>query len=197
MKGSNEAVPLIIIGSLLFIILGLIMFILTGDIPVNPLHESLLSFVGTLGGAFIGAWLAGKYAVNAAKITIDANKLMEYEDLRRSLIRNMPEFASIKEHAKYLTIEDLKSRDIELATKNIINSMHRIEEFLNVETAPSDYLDETQRILIEVRNLEFLAKMRARGIKRNPYYSEKEVLGGINRLDVQLKKLLRGLKINI
>ncbi|GIN89869.1 hypothetical protein J22TS1_09200 [Siminovitchia terrae] len=149
-----------VIASMLVIIFTLIFFIFTNNFSFKPIHDSILSFVGTLGGAFLGAWLAGKYAIRAANITINENKLWNYEEFRRLLIIHKRNLYYIYNHSNLIAKGELGDDDLDLTSRDISYHYSVIYENIDLGSVPADYYKEIKMITILAKNLKDYAFLK-------------------------------------
>lgn len=196
MRKKENLVYFVILGSMILIIFALIMFILVSDLTINPTHEALIGFFGTLGGAFLGAWLAGKYAINAAKLTIDENKLWNYENFRKLLLAHKRNLDSIYYHSNLIANGDLRQDDLDFTIRDISNHVRIIRENIDLESVPADYYQDVKMIRIAAKQLSDNAYLKNKMLGDVALY-EKEVVLNLNEMfKSKMDNLFSDLKLN-
>ncbi|MEK3886548.1 hypothetical protein [Bacillus sp. FSL K6-3431] len=196
MRDIDKLVYNAVLGSLLIIILALTIFIITNNFSFKPFHDSLLGFTGTLGGAFLGAWLAGKYAINAANLTIKENKLWNYEEFRRLLLTHKKNLESVCHHSNLIAKGDLRPDDLDLTIRDISNHVRVIRENIDLESVPVDYYQDVKMIRIAAQQLSDNAFLKNKMLGDKKLYDEENVLR-INKIyKAKVDELFNELKLN-
>lgn len=149
-----------ILATLLIIIVSLTLFIITSELKITTLHESLLTFTGTLGGAFLGAWLAGRYALNIAKHTINENKLWNYEEFRKLLLIYKRNLLAIHSVSDLIARGNLPERDLNLSIREIIHHYDIIDQNIQLSEIPTDFYMKIKMIKKYTFQLKSNAQIR-------------------------------------
>ncbi|MCJ7840524.1 hypothetical protein MUB24_06230 [Lederbergia sp. NSJ-179] len=186
MKGIDKLFYNVILGSFLVIILSLIFFIVTNDFSFKTIHDSFLGFAGTLGGAFLGAWLAGRYAIKAATITINESKLWNYEELRRLLIIHKRNFYSVYNHSNLIALGDLGEEDLNFTVRDISYHTNVISKNFDLRSIPTDFYKDIKMITSAVDSLNHYAFLYNKMLDDKILYDKEIVL----RLNESYKKML-------
>lgn len=151
-----------VIGALLLIIIALIIKLLSMEVDFLPnwFFENLFLGIFTLSGAYYGAKVAGMYAVKAARMNINENKLWNYEDFRRLLLIYKQDIYAVNNLTKLLLNQDLKTDDIQHTQRNIKHHYKIIKENINLNEVPADYYKKIDLLLKYARQLESNAFLR-------------------------------------
>ncbi|MBU0904536.1 MAG: hypothetical protein KKF57_05045 [Firmicutes bacterium] len=174
---SKEITPIVVIGVLILIIFSLLFIMFNGGYDSFPLwvRQSIIAGITTLLGAFIGAYLAGKFAIlsvnkqlafmrnqkeiedidrNIRSVRIICYELMSLITYAKSLTTDLegePDFKSVKRVSKLMT-ENNQSFIALFRDTNLMTNIS-IENFYYVYPIPNiihifDSIDSTIQLTI-------------------------------------------------
>lgn len=183
MKFQKELIFYPVIFTLIFIIILLVIEFNANSFKFNP--DNFWTFFGTLGGAFLGAWLAGKYAVDVAKMTIKESKLWNYEDFRKLLLVYKKNLMRVHDSSHMIANGNLDAGDMESFVREINHHSRMVEE-IDLSKTPADYHNKIELIRRYVYQLTNYAALKNIEIEGTIVYDADHV----KKLNDSYKKLI-------